>query len=537
MVQQCAFHNGGIMAKFAVRHARAGAQSPISTGPTADRVNHEGTPAFSRDPKSELFLLAVANMVAEDTFYERAADRDDRFVRLIHAVVAEDPGWVARFVPYLRGELLLRSASVVLAAEYALALRAAGDQVRAAAPAVRQVIAGALQRPDEPAEFIGYWRARTGSVTLPGGVQRGVADAVTRLFTERAALKYDGVGRAIRMGDVVELAHPRASAPGQDALFAYLLDRRHHPDQIRADLGRLPMISANRALDEVPAADRRAFLATGADAFAAAGFTWEELSGWLGGPMDADAWESIIPSMGYMALLRNLRNFDQAGVSDAVAATVAAKLADPEQVARSRQFPFRFLSAYQAAPSLRWGWALEQALNASLANVPSLPGRTLILVDRSASMFWDTMSRRSDLSRADGAALFGTALAQRSEQADLVQFGSSSERVPLQRGESVLPVVQQRFKNLGGTNTWAAADAWFKGHDRVVIVTDEQSHDTPGRSKVPAGTPVYTWNLAGYQAGHAPSGGESRHTFGGLTDQGFRMIPLLESRRSTDWPF
>lgn len=50
-------------------------------------------------------------------------------------------------------------------------------------------------------------------------------------------------------------------------------------------------------------------------------------------------------------------------------------LADPERVAKSRQFPFRFLAAYNAAPSLRWSWAPEKALNASLSNVPSLPGR------------------------------------------------------------------------------------------------------------------------------------------------------------------
>ena len=74
--------------------------------------------------------------------------------------------------------------------------------------------------------------------------------------------------------------------------------------------------------------------------------------------------------LGYLALLRNLRNLDEAGVPDDVAARVAARLADPEQVRRSRVFPFRFLAAYQAAPSLRWAHALEQALSASLANVP-----------------------------------------------------------------------------------------------------------------------------------------------------------------------
>ena len=68
----------------------------------------------------------------------------------------------------------------------------------------------------------------------------------------------------------------------------------------------------------------------------------------------------MIPSMGYMALLRNLRNFDQAGISRDTQMAVASTLADPEAVARSRQFPYRFWSAYKNVPSLTWASALER---------------------------------------------------------------------------------------------------------------------------------------------------------------------------------
>jgi hypothetical protein len=37
--------------------------------------------------------------------------------------------------------------------------------------------------------------------------------------------------------------------------------------------------------------------------------------------------------------------------------------------------------APSAPPSLRWAQALEQALDASLANIPALLGRTLVLID------------------------------------------------------------------------------------------------------------------------------------------------------------
>ena len=70
-------------------------------------------------------------------------------------------------------------------------------------------------------------------------------------------------------------------------------------------------------------------------------------------------------------------------MSDAVAAQVGARLADPAEVARSRQLPLRFLAAHRHAPSLRWG--SELALTAVEAQRE---------VDRS----------RADLYRTDGYA-------------------------------------------------------------------------------------------------------------------------------------
>ncbi|MFD0374189.1 TROVE domain-containing protein, partial [Streptomyces sp. NPDC127112] len=137
------------------------------------------------------------------------------------------------------------------------------------------------------------------------------------------------------------------------------------------------------------------------------------------------------------------------------------------------------------------------------------------------------------------AAVFGTALALRAERADLVQFGTGSKEVAYQRGESVLKVLD-RFESLGGTNTAEAVRRHYRDHDRVLIVTDEQASYAYGgdpTALVPQEVPVYTWNLAGYQVGHAPSGSANRHTFGGLTDAAFRMVSLIEGGRDADWPW
>ena len=522
--------------KAAVRTAATATSPIVSAGRD---VTHRGGAGYARDVKSELFLLAVTNMVGEDTFYESADARDTRFAELVHTVAVQDVHWLGRFIPWLRAEANLRSASLVVAAEAVKARLDAG-----LAGGNRGLIDAACRRADEPGELLAYWTARHGRA-VPKPVKRGLADAVVRLYDERSLLKYDSDAKGFRFGDVIDLVHPAPAAdrPWQGELFAHALDRRHKRDKPIPE--RLRILRARQALTAMPVEQRRALLLgeDGPARLRAAGMTWEALAGWLQGPLDAAAWEAVIPSMGYMACLRNLRNFDEAGVDDAVAARVAAKLADPAEVAASRQLPFRFLSAYRAAgASLRWSWALEQAVRHSLEQVPRLNGRTLIMVDTSGSMN-ASFSRDGTLMRWDAAALFGIALAQRAGHADLVSFSNGAKPFPLKRGESVLGALD-RWKSggwflNGGTSTAACLRASFAKHDRVVIVTDEQAgYDHVGvTGSVPATVPIYTWNLAGYRVGHTPSGSAARHTFGGLNDRAFAMIPLLEAGANASWPF
>ena len=524
------------MSKFNRLAARPSGTSPITGTDTA--ATYESGDGFTRDVKSELFLLAVTNMVGEDTFYEPAADRDSRFAELVHTVALLDAHWIGRFIPWLRTEANLRSASLVAAAEAVKARLALGVE-----GGNRTLIDAACRRADEPGELLAYWTARHGR-SVPKPVKRGLADAVARLYNERSLLKYDTDSKGYRFGDVIDLAHPSPAPdhPWQGDLFAHALDRRHQRDNPIPQ--RLTMLRARAELAALALDERRAVVlsADGQSRLRAAGMTWEALAGWLQGPLDKAAWEAVIPSMGYTALLRNLRNLDEAGVGDEVAARVAAKLADRDEVAASRQLPFRFLSAYRAAPSLRWAWALEQAVGHSLGRVPKLGGRTLIMVDTSGSM-GAGFSRDGTLMRWDAAALFGIALAARAQRADVVSFSNQAKEFDLKRGESVLSALTRWktggwFLN-GGTQTAACLRASYREHDRVVIITDEQAaHDPKGvTSSVPANVPVYTWNLAGYRVGHAPSGAANRHAFGGLSDQAFAMIPLLEAGRNAAWPF
>lgn len=513
----------GKFAGSTTQPVRANLAAPVAT--TAEQVpTFNGGDGWARTAESDLFLLAVTNIVGEDTFYEAAGKRDSRYVDLIRSVTATNPAWVAGFVGYLRETMLMRSASIVLAAEY----------VKAGGPNGRALVDAACQRPDEPAEMIAYWHVTHGR-RLPMAVKRGVADAVRRLYTERAVLRYDGKSKALRFADVIELVHPKPVAEWQSTLFRYLLDLRHHDE---GSTDGLPTLEAAAALEGTAPERRRSMLAD-TEALSRAGFSWERLSGWLPGGMDAEAWEAVIPSMGVMALLRNLRNFDQAAISEQAIDTVIARVTDAEEVAKARIFPYRVWAAYREAPSDNWRRALATTLTLAAANVPRLDG-TLVLIDTSGSM-QGTMSGRSTMQRVEVAALMAATMAHRAA-ADLVIFGQYHAPVPAVSGRSVLQTVDHVRGLLGSVghatygHTAIAAHFDPARHKRVVMFTDDQQHDA-GHVTLDHVPLIYTVDLAGYAASSLQAGEKGRYTLGGFTDATFAAMAALEAGRDARWPW
>lgn len=508
-----------------------------------DTVTHQGGVGFSRSPHDELFLLGLANMVGEDTFYESGASRDDRFTKLIHEVAATDPEWAASFIGWLRSEGNVRSAPIVAVAEY----------IRSGAPNGRAVVTSVMQRPDEPGELLGYWLNKYGR-KIPQPIKRGIADALPRLYTERNVLRYDGSGNAIRFGDVIELCHPKAPDDATNAIYKHCIERRHGRP---VDLDRLPStLAKDHYLMHLRHEDRRAMLPAAVEA----GWDWQRIGGWVPGGMDAQAWEAAIPNMGAMALVRNLRNFDEANISAAAVAEVNRRLTDPEEIRKSRQFPLRFLTAWKNVASMRWGPTLETALMHSLSNVPSLPGRTLVLIDVSGSMNNVALSNRAGRGRPGAAppivpyrwevaSLFGLALGQRAEAADVVLFDTQPKaELAIVGAESVLRQTEAIRPYVGGgTDILGSLAATYDSyaHDRVVILTDEQQgygalnryHPTTWDAVKHVRCPVVVCNLAGYQPGVTPSEGNWL-TIGGLSDACFGAIETFDGRhRDRRWPW
>ena len=91
----------------------------------------------------------------------------------------------------------------------------------------------------------------------------------------------------------------------------------------------------------------------------------------------------------------------------------------------------------------------------------------------------------------------------------------------------------------GGTNTWQAVEAAWRADgpfDRVLVFTDMQDNPSRGDKVIPKDVPVYVWDLRGYRQADIKTG-TNRHLFGGLTDQSFKMISLLEDMNGATWPW
>lgn len=290
---------------------------------------------------------------------------------------------------------------------------------------------------------------------------------------------------------------------------------------------------------------------------------------------DREQWAILIEEMGYMAQLRNLRNFDAAQIDGVLAQKVMNRLSDPNEVKKSRQLPFRFYSAWLNVKDQRWANTLDTALQLSVPNIPKLDGRTLILIDTSGSMQTpmsdphdrgykkhrainvetgeeeELTSKTPD--RVDAGALFGLALAMRNPgNVDVFGFATGQMEVTniANSGKSLLQATELFGDQVGkvghGTDIEGAVRNCYNGQDRVAIFTDMQTvaaEHIPGYGSngditrtVPADKHVYGFDLSGY-TNTAMDTNRYRHEMGGLTDHTFGAIPRIESGAAGKWPW
>jgi len=396
--------------------------------------SHEGAPARHISPEMQLRRSVLACLLWESQFYEDGVEIGGRIAELVPKVAAEK---VAALAFEAREQSKLRHVPLLLVREMA--------RHKTHRAAVSDTLARVIQRADELAEFVAvYWK--DGRVPLSGQVKKGLAAAFPK-FDEYQLAKYDR-GGPIKLRDVLFLCHAKPRDEAQAAVWKRLIwGRLTTPD------------------------------------------TWEvALSS---GADKREAWERLLreQKLGALALLRNLRNMLEAGVDEPLVLNAL------REMSAARVLPFRFLAAARHAP--RWEEALEQAMLKSLASADKLPGRTIALVDVSGSMT-APLSRRSEMQRTDAAYGLAVLLREVGREVAVFSFSDSLVEVPARRGFALRDAIDTSQRH-NGTYLGKAVEELNRRekYDRLIVVTDEQAHDT-----VPAPHGKgYVINVASYKNG------------------------------------
>lgn len=415
-------------------------------------LNHEGTKVRNISPLQQLRRTALTTLLWESGYYESGVAIADRMRDLIAQVKPEE---VAKLAIQARNDMKLRHTPLFIVRQMA-ALPSHRHLVRAT---LREVI----QRPDELAEFLAiYWK--DGKCPLAKQVQRGLADAFTK-FDEFALAKYNR-DNAYKLRDVAFLAHvnpTKSLIPASKLANPPVLGRAKtlpavsRKDYKRGDVKRHAKSPLGKLVaDELMVPD-----------------TWEvAISAAKTREEKEAAWSRLLDEnkLGAMALLRNLRNLQEAGISNAR----IGRAIDGANV--ERMLPFRFIAAARYAPALEP--QLEKAMFRCLAGIEKLPGKTALVIDTSPSMWQAKISEKSDMNRFEAAAALAILAREVCDEVAVYAFNERCHIVPSRRGFALRDALAatQAGASCGGL---AVAQANADGYDRIIVLTDGEWHYMP----------------------------------------------------------
>lgn len=345
--------------------------------------------------------------------------------RTVRRVIQEDPDFVSRLAVFARREFNMRSVSHVLAAYLA--------NERAGKPCARRTVSGIVLRGDDVTELLAFYLATFGK-PIPNALRKGLNDAFSQ-FDEDTLSKYKGANKQVRMKDVLLLCHPAPRDEAQADLWKRLIE-----DRLKSPV------------------------------------TWETQLSRSGN--NRQTWEALIDSgkVGYMALLRNLRNILEAQPRNID--RVLETLTDENAVRHSKQLPFRYLSAYREVMSIagsRVLSALETAVRVAVDNLPKLPGQTVIAVDVSGSML-SPLSKHSTVRCSDVGMLLGLIANRICEDSLFYTFDTSIRRYALNKRASILETCM-RGPGGGGTDIALPFMHMIRERlrpDRIIILSDNE---------------------------------------------------------------
>ena len=214
-------------------------------------------------------------------------------------------------------------------------------------------------------------------------------------------------------------------------------------------------------------------------------------------------WKAIARKMGAQALRMNLNTLVRHGVlvnangspNREMVDYVVSRIADPDTIRRTRQFPYQFLSAYLNATNdvpQKVKLALSAAAEMACGNVPELSGPVVIGLDTSGSMSspvtgWRSSGFNSKMRCVDAAALFAAAILRQNPESLIVPFDTQAYRTGIDPSDSILSIASRLAKYGGGGTDCSiplkVANTQYRKRKFAgcVLVSDNQSWVGKGR--------------------------------------------------------
>lgn len=478
--------------------------------------NYEGAVAFKLSPELELYS-AVVTAGLSNNFYEKS---DTRITRIKELIQKNDAEYVAQLAVYARSDMYMRSVPLILAVELA-AINSGNDTVR-------KTVNGVVQRADEITELLAYYQLannRSGTKKLnklSKQLQKGLADVFNK-FDEYQFAKYNRAAQ-IKLRDALFLVHPKAKDEAQQVLFT--------------------KIAKNNLA--VPYTWETELSALGQMKFESEKAKENAITG---------KWEELIDSgkLGYMALMRNLRNILKANVSGSHIKKVCNHLSDEKAVANSKQLPFRFLAAYREILGMNSAYAsmvltaLEDAILLSVKNIQGFDIHTKVLIacDVSGSM-QKPISPKSKIWMFDIGLVLGMLMQSKCEGVITGMFGDTWKIINLPT-KGILSNVNEYYKREGevgyATNGYKVIDDLIKRNnimDKVMLFTDCQLWDDRHGSsslekswkaykRIAPNAKLYLFDLAGYGSSPVNVQKNDVHLIAGWSDKVFDALHVLET--------
>lgn len=371
------------------------------------------------------------------------------------------------------------------------------------------------------------WRNKSEGIKklarLSHQVQVGLQQAFNR-FDEYQFAKYDRDNLEVKLRDALFLVHPKAKDDAQQELFNKIVNKTlQTPYTWETELSAL-----GQEKYEDAEAKKAAF---------------------------AEKWTELIAcgKLGYMALLRNLRNLLDAEVDTELIKDVTERLSDPHEVARSKQFPFRYLSAYRELRDNKNGNvplvmdALEDAVVATAQNIKGFDKNTRVLLacDVSGSMYTQ-ISAKSSVRNYDIGLVLAMLLKNRCENVVTGIFGNEWKVVNMP-SKSILSNVDQMYNYANevgySTNGYKVIEYLRTNNikmDKVMMFTDCQMWNSYGSGQtiqsewkkykeIAPKAKLYLFDLNGY--GQSPLKLENGNVvlIAGWSDKSFDMLEAIEN--------